>query len=49
MSRPGSRKKVIIESRDKTKNPTIKIMSPEGVEIKSYNLPVGAHLVLHLR
>ena len=41
----GFKEKVIIESRDKTKNPTIKIMSPEGVEIKSYNLPVGAHLV----
>ncbi len=41
----GFREKVIIESRDKTKNPTIKIMSPDGVEIKSYNLPVGAHLV----
>ncbi len=41
----GFKEKVIIESRDKTKNPTIKIMSAEGVEIKSYNLPVGAHLV----
>ena len=30
----GFKEKVIIESRDKTKNPTIKIMSPEGVEIK---------------
>ncbi len=44
----GFKEKVIIESRDKTKNPTIKIMSPEGVEIKSYNLPVGAHLVTDL-
>ncbi len=44
----GFREKVIIESRDKTKNPAIKIMSPEGVEIKSYNLPVGAHLVTDL-
>ncbi|MCK7534520.1 MAG: hypothetical protein MZV63_27685 [Marinilabiliales bacterium] len=30
----GFKEKVIIESRDKTKNPAIKIMSPEGVEIK---------------
>jgi DNA-directed RNA polymerase subunit beta' len=44
----GFKEKVIIESRDKTKNPTIKIMSPEGIEIKSYNLPVGAHLVTDL-
>lgn len=44
----GFKEKVIIESRDKTKNPTIKIMSPEGTEIKSYNLPVGAHLVTDL-
>ncbi len=44
----GFKEKVIIESRDKTKNPTIKIMSPDGVEIKSYNLPVGAHLVTDL-
>ncbi len=44
----GFKEKVIIESRDKTKNPAIKIMSPEGVEIKSYNLPVGAHLVTDL-
>ncbi len=44
----GFKEKVIIESRDKTKNPAIKIMSPEGIEIKSYNLPVGAHLVTDL-
>ena len=44
----GFKEKVIIESRDKTKNPTIKIMTSEGVEIKSYNLPVGAHLVTDL-
>jgi DNA-directed RNA polymerase subunit beta' len=44
----GFKEKVIIESRDKTKNPTIKIMSAEGEEIKSYNLPVGAHLVTDL-
>ncbi len=44
----GFKEKVIIESRDKTKNPAIKITSAEGVEIKSYNLPVGAHLVTDL-
>ncbi len=41
----GFREKVITESRDKTKNPTIKIMAKDGTELKSYNLPVGAHLV----
>ena len=41
----GFKEKVIIESRDKTKNPTIKIMSADGVEIKSYNLPAGTHLM----
>ncbi len=39
------REKVIIESRDKSKNPTIKIMSG-SVELKQYNLPVGAHLTV---
>ncbi len=41
----GFREKVIIESRDKTKNPAIKILSPKGEELKVYNLPVGSHLV----
>jgi DNA-directed RNA polymerase subunit beta' len=42
----GYREKVIIESRDKTKNPTISIMDNNSVELKQYNLPVGAHLVV---
>ena len=42
----GYREKVIIESRDKTKNPGIKIVSDAGEEYKSYNLPVGAHIVV---
>ncbi len=42
----GLREKVIIESRDKTKNPVIRILDNEGVEIKQYNLPVGAHIVV---
>ncbi len=40
----GFREKVIIESRDKTKNPVIKVVDNEGNE-KHYNLPVGAHVV----
>ena len=39
------REKVIIESRDKSKNPTIRIMQ-NSVEVKQYNLPVGAHLMV---
>jgi DNA-directed RNA polymerase subunit beta' len=42
----GYREKVIIESRDKTKNPTVSIIDIGGAELKQYNLPVGAHLVV---
>ncbi len=44
----GFKEKVIIESRDKTKNPAIKIMSLKGEELRMYNLPVGSHLVADL-
>ncbi|MCG8700194.1 MAG: DNA-directed RNA polymerase subunit beta', partial [Bacteroidales bacterium] len=40
----GFREKVIIETRDKTKNPLIKILSVDGDVLKSYNIPVGAHI-----
>ena len=39
----GHREKVVIETRDKTKIPSIIV---EGKEIKSYNLPVGSHIVV---
>jgi len=39
------KEKVIIESRDKSKNPTIKIMDGT-VELRQYNLPVGAHIMV---
>ena len=39
----GHREKVVIESKDKTKLPSILV---EGKEIKSYNLPVGSHIVM---
>jgi DNA-directed RNA polymerase subunit beta' len=43
----GFAEKVIVESRDKRKNPTIKIMDPKGKEeLKSYSLPVGAHIMV---
>jgi DNA-directed RNA polymerase subunit beta' len=40
----GYSEKVIIETRDKTKNPTLKIMDHDGLTIRSYNLPVGGHI-----
>lgn len=43
----GYREKVIIETRDKTKNPMIKINASAGDSHKSYNLPVGAHIVVN--
>ena len=42
----GFREKVIIETRDKTKNPVIRILSSGGEVLKSYNLPVSAHLAV---
>ncbi len=43
----GFREKVIIETRDKTKNPTIKILSGKKEVLKSYNLPVSAHIAVN--
>ncbi|MGC9344119.1 MAG: DNA-directed RNA polymerase subunit beta', partial [Bacteroidales bacterium] len=44
----GYKEKVIIETRDKTKNPTIKMvsLSNEKDVLKIYNLPVGAHIAV---
>ncbi|HEY0679071.1 MAG TPA: DNA-directed RNA polymerase subunit beta', partial [Chitinophagaceae bacterium] len=39
----GHREKVVIETKDKTKIPSLLV---EGKEIKSYNLPVGSHIVI---
>ncbi len=38
--------KVIIESRDKSRNPTLRIMDSD-LELKQYNLPVGAHIMVN--
>jgi len=40
----GHREKVVIETKDKTKLPSINIEG--GKEVKSYNLPVGSHIVI---
>jgi len=42
----GYAEKVIVESKNKRKIPTIKILNPEGEEIKNYNLPVGAYIAI---
>ena len=38
--------KVIIESKDKTKAPTIVITDENGESLRQYNLPVGAHILM---
>src|SRR6478672_4234132 len=39
----GHREKVVIETKDKTKIPSLLVV---GKETKSYNLPVGSHIVI---
>jgi DNA-directed RNA polymerase subunit beta' len=39
----GHREKVVIETKDKTKIPTLIV---EGKDVKQYNLPVGSHIVV---
>ncbi|MBN1184696.1 MAG: DNA-directed RNA polymerase subunit beta' [Bacteroidales bacterium] len=43
----GYREKVIIETRDKTKNPGARILGADKQVIGIYNLPVGAHIVVN--
>ncbi|MFA6994760.1 MAG: DNA-directed RNA polymerase subunit beta', partial [Candidatus Paceibacterota bacterium] len=42
----GLREKIIIESKDRNKVPSAHIVSKDGSILRTYNLPVGAHLVL---
>jgi DNA-directed RNA polymerase subunit beta' len=42
----GFRDKVIIETRDKSKNPAIRILDKAGNLLKLYNLPVSAHIMV---
>ncbi|MFT5435641.1 MAG: DNA-directed RNA polymerase subunit beta' [Ulvibacter sp.] len=42
----GFQEKVISESRDKKKIPTLQILGKKDEVIRSYNLPVGAHLMV---
>jgi DNA-directed RNA polymerase subunit beta' len=43
----GFKEKVIIETRDKTKNPVIRIIDGKKEVVKSYSIPVGAHIVVN--
>ena len=42
----GYSEKVIIETKDKTKNPEIRIIDAQGQLVRTYNLPVGAHIAV---
>ncbi|MDO4461616.1 MAG: DNA-directed RNA polymerase subunit beta' [Bacteroidia bacterium] len=42
----GFREKVIIESHDKTVSPAICILDDKGEVLRTYNLPVGAHVAV---
>ena len=40
----GHKEKVIIDTKDKAKNPAVKILDSKKNNQRTYNLPVGAHL-----
>ena len=42
----GLREKIIIESKDRTRVPVAQILDENGDVIRSYNLPMGAHLMI---
>ena len=42
----GFKEKVIVESRDKSKNPAIKIVANKEI-LRTYNIPVGAHVIVN--
>ena len=43
----GYYEKVIIESRDKTKNPYITILNEDGEVLRTYDMPVGSHIIVN--
>ena len=45
MSKPVTEEKVIIDTRDKKKIPTINLLDKKGNIIGTHNLPVGAHIM----
>ena len=42
----GLREVIIIESKDKTKIPSAHILNEDGMVVRTYNLPVGGHVVI---
>ncbi|TVQ08108.1 MAG: DNA-directed RNA polymerase subunit beta' [Bacteroidetes bacterium] len=42
----GYYEKVIIDSKDKTRNPSISVINEEGEILRSYDMPVGAHIIV---
>ncbi len=40
----GYYEKVIIEARQRVKNPSIDVVSPDGEVLRAYDLPVGSHI-----
>ncbi len=42
----GLREKIIIESKDRTRVPAAIVLDENGVVLRSYSLPVGAHLMI---
>ena len=42
----GYHDKVIIESRQKAKNPSIRIVSGDGSDLRVYDIPVGSHIIV---
>ncbi len=42
----GLSEKIIMESKDRNRVPSAHIMDKDGVVVRTYNLPVGAHLVV---
>jgi DNA-directed RNA polymerase subunit beta' len=42
----GFREKVIIDNRDKTKNPAINVVDNKGEVLRTYSIPVGAHIMV---
>ncbi len=42
----GFKEKVVIENRDKTINPSITVLDATGNVVKTYNIPVGSHIIV---
>ena len=42
----GLSEKVVVESKDRAKSPVIHIVNKEGDDVKAYNLPVTAHIIV---